>query len=60
MTLDGRILKGLFEHERLKPTNIRTSQGNIHNLTGLKQIMNAGFKTNESQKLLITKESKFK
>ena len=28
-TLDGRIQRGLFEHERLKPTNIRTSQGNI-------------------------------
>ena len=27
MTLDGRILKGLFEHERLKPAKIRTSQG---------------------------------
>ena len=23
MTLDGRILGGFFEHERLKPTNIR-------------------------------------
>ena len=32
MTLDGRILRGLFEHERLKPTNIGTSQGNVHNL----------------------------
>ena len=31
MTIDGRILRGLFEHERLKPTKIRTSQGNIHN-----------------------------
>ena len=29
MTLDGRILRGLFEHERLKPANIGTSQGNI-------------------------------
>ena len=29
MTLDGRILRGLFGHERLKPTNIRTSQGNV-------------------------------
>ena len=29
MTLDGRMLRGLFEHERLKPANIRTSQGNI-------------------------------
>ena len=25
MTLGGKILRGLFEHERLKPTNIRTS-----------------------------------
>ena len=44
MTLDGRILRGLFEHERLKPANIRTSQGNVHNSAQLKQIMNAGFK----------------
>ena len=36
MTLDGKILKGLFEHERLKPANIRTSQGNIQNLAQLK------------------------
>ena len=42
MTLDGRILRGLFKHERLKPTNIRMSQGNIQNLAQLKQIMNAG------------------
>ena len=45
MTLDGRILRGLFEHERLNPTNIRTSQGNVKNLAQLKQVMNAGFKT---------------
>ena len=44
MTLDGRILRGLFEHERLKPTNIRMSQGNIQNLAQLKQITNAGFR----------------
>ena len=44
MTLDGRILRGLFEHERLKPANIRTSEGNVQNLAQLKQIMNAGFK----------------
>ena len=46
MTLDGSILRGLFEHERLKPTNIRMSQGNIQNLAQLKQIMNADFKFN--------------
>ena len=44
MTLNGRILRGLFEHERLKSANIRTSQGNIQNLAQLKQIMNAGLK----------------
>ena len=44
MTLDGKILRGLFEHKRLKPVNIRMSQGNIQNLAQLKQIMNAGFK----------------
>ena len=44
VTLDGKILRGLFEHERLKPTNIRTSQGNAQNLAQLKQIMNAGLK----------------
>ena len=44
MTLDGKILKGLFEHEKLKPAIIRTIQGNIQNLAQLKQIMNTGFK----------------
>ena len=44
MTLDGRILRGLFEHKKLKPANIRMSQGNVQNLSQLKQIMNAGFK----------------
>ena len=33
MTLDGKILRGLIKHERLKPANIRKSQGNVQNLT---------------------------
>ena len=36
ITLDGKLLRGLFEHERLKPAVIRTNQGN---LLKLKQIM---------------------
>ena len=32
MTLDSKILRGLFKHERLKPANIRTNQGNVQNL----------------------------
>ena len=42
MTLDGRILWGLFEHERLKPAILRTSEGNVNNLAKLKQMINAG------------------
>ena len=39
MTLDGKILRGLFEQERLKLANIRMSQGNICNLVQLKQVI---------------------
>ena len=44
MTLDGNILRGLFEHKRLKPVNIRTSQENVQNLAQLKHIINTGLK----------------
>ena len=41
MMLDGKILKGLFKHKRLKPAIIRTIQGNC-NLLQLKHIVNIG------------------
>ena len=41
--LDGRKLQGLFEHERLKPAILRTSEGNVNKLAKLKQNINAGF-----------------
>ena len=44
MTLDGKTLRGLFEHERLKLAIIRTNQGNVCNLPQLKQIENIGMK----------------
>ena len=44
MTLDGKILRAIFEHERLKPTVIRTNQGNVQNLPDLRQIMNTKLK----------------
>ena len=44
MTSDGKILRGLFEHERLKLANIRTSQGNVQNLAQLKQVINGEIK----------------
>ena len=47
MTLDGIILKGIFEHERLKPTVIRTSHGNVQNLAELKQVLNTELKLDQ-------------
>ena len=42
ITLDGKLLRGLFECERLKPTVIRTNQGNVTKLSKLRQIMALG------------------
>ena len=33
MMLEGKNLRGLFEHERIKPATIRTSQGSMYNLS---------------------------
>ena len=45
--LDGKILKGIFEHKRLKPTIIRTNQGNVQNVADLRQVMNTNLKFNQ-------------
>ena len=47
VTLDGIILKGNFEHKRLKPTVIRTSHGNVQNLAELRQVMNTELKLDQ-------------
>ena len=47
MTLDGSMLRGIFEHERLKPIIVRTNQGNINNLAKLKQVMNTEIKLDQ-------------
>ena len=41
-TLDGKVLRGSFEHERLKSAVIKTNQGNVSNLSKLKQVMSSG------------------
>ena len=38
-------LRGLFEHERLKPAILRTSEGIDNNLSQLKQVVNVGLAT---------------
>ena len=40
--LHGKIIKGLFKHKRLKLAIMRTSEGNVHNLPQLKQVVNIG------------------
>ena len=42
MTLDGKILQGLFEFERIKAAILRTSLSNINTLVQLKQVLNLG------------------
>ena len=42
MTLDGKILRGLFEFERIKPATLRTSHGNVNTLAQLKQVLRLG------------------
>ena len=37
----GQLLRGLFEHERLKPAVIRINQHNVTNLSKLKQVMSS-------------------
>ena len=44
MTLDGKNFRGIFEHEKLKPTIIITNQGHVHNLAELRQIMDTDLK----------------
>ena len=40
MTIDGKLLHGLFEHKRLKPAIIKTDKGNVTTLSALKRVMN--------------------
>ena len=41
MTIEGQLLRGLFEHERLKPAMIKTDKVNVTSLPALKKIMNS-------------------
>ena len=42
ITLDGKMMRRLFENKRLKPPVIRTNQGNVPNLSKLKHVMALG------------------
>ena len=53
MTLDGKILRGLFEHKRLKPAIMKKNQGNVQNLAELRQIMNTNLNIVKTYKFYI-------
>ena len=40
MTIEGQLMRGLFEHERLKPAILHTDKGNVRTLSDLKKVMN--------------------
>ena len=40
MTMGGKLLRGVFEHEILKPLVIKTDKGNVNTLPALKKVMN--------------------
>ena len=46
ITLDGKKLWGLIEHEWLKPAILRTSEGNVSNLSKPKQLINIALMMN--------------
>ena len=40
MAIDGQLMRGLFEHKRLKPAVLKTDKGNVNTLSALKRVMN--------------------
>ena len=40
MTIEGQLMRGLFEHKRLKPVILHIDRGNVRTLSELKKIMN--------------------
>ena len=41
VTIDGKLLRGLFEYERLKPAMLKTDKGNVTTLPALKRVINS-------------------
>ena len=40
MTIEGQLMRGLFEHERLKPAILKMDKGNVNTLSALKKVIN--------------------
>ena len=59
MMLDGKILRDLFEHERLKPAIIRTSHSNVNSLVQLKQTLTLGMIISGMEMIPLVQPLKF-
>ena len=44
MTIEGLLMRGLFELKRLKPATISMDRGNVRTLSELKRVMNLASK----------------
>ena len=42
MDIEGQLMRGLFEHERLNPAILHMDNGNVRTLSELKKVMNIG------------------
>ena len=42
MDIEGQLMRGLFEHKRLKPAILHMDKGNVRTLLELKKVMNLG------------------
>ena len=40
MAIEGQLMRGLFEQERLKPSILHMDKGNVRTLSELKKVMN--------------------
>ena len=40
MTIEGQLMRGLFDQEMLKPAILKTDKGNVNTLLALKTVMN--------------------
>ena len=58
MTPDGIILKGIFEHKKLKPAIIRTSHGNVQNLAELRHVVNTKLKLEQYSSYFVLSVAK--
>ena len=53
MTLYGIVLKGLFEHKRVKPAVNKTSCINVQNLAELRQVVNTKLKLDQHSSYFV-------